>query len=177
MPSKFRLRHLDSKTALKVVENEDSLFLQRFMHLNRREYENKAYNKYEPFLATIKKAEFLTSRDASNHVIHMEFKLPDGYSYSTGDVMCIYCPNPNYLVKRLLDRIKVTPDQVINVEPVTLGIKHPLPHIPAPASVANIFQFCVDIRAIPRKGLLTALARHCSDEHDSLALEQLAASS
>ena len=161
---------------MEISSKEDKLFLQRFQHIDSLHKSFQAYNKHDPFLATIKSAKFLTSRSASNHVIHMEFQLPQ-LSYATGDVMGIYCPNPDYLVNQLLDRLKLKRNQVIKIDPISTNVaQQPLPHIPSPASIGNIFQFCVDIRAIPRKGLLTVLAAHCRNDYDRKAMEQLAAS-
>ena len=47
---------MDTKSSMEISSKEDKLFLQRFQHIDSLHKSFQAYNKHDPFLATIKSA-------------------------------------------------------------------------------------------------------------------------
>ena len=165
--SKFRMTYLDNDTSKAVIEKENRMLSLRF-----KTQKNSVYDSV--FFGTIINAKFLTTTKASNHVIHVEIKLPNQYQYKTGDVLCIYAPNPEYLVNRLLRRLKLNGKSVIKIHPISVMLTSKvLPHIPNESSVYNIFRYCIDIRAIPNKFLVKQLSSYCEDENDRESMLEL----
>ena len=92
-----------------------------------------------------------------------------------GDVLCIYCCNNVDLVSLLLKRLKIDGSKVISIENISkASTERLLPHIASPASIFKIFQYCIDIRAIPKPGLVKGLSHYCSNLMEEQEMLRLA---
>jgi sulfite reductase (NADPH) flavoprotein alpha-component len=68
-----------------------------------------------PLPITLSQSHLLTSSDASDPVLHLEFALPThGFDYEPGDSLGIYAPNPASLITLLLKHNRLDPNEVIS---------------------------------------------------------------
>eukprot|EP00488_Nonionellina_sp_1-RS-2012_P004340 TRINITY_DN9746_c0_g1_i1.p1 TRINITY_DN9746_c0_g1~~TRINITY_DN9746_c0_g1_i1.p1 ORF type:complete len:109 (-),score=18.30 TRINITY_DN9746_c0_g1_i1:110-436(-) len=90
----------------------------------------KAYDSCSSLLVDLVSAKYLTKQKGFI-VIQLTLLLPRGFSYEIGDVLCIYAPNPEFMVNALLHRLKLNGSDVIKISSINETIStNPLHHIP-----------------------------------------------
>jgi len=142
----------------------------------------RAYDRQNQFLAELVAARYETAFATHGYtdsiVVTCTFRLPHGYTYNVGDVLCVYAPNPDWMVQRLLRRLKLCGDDVIKVSTIhERSTTNPVPHIPFRREITlyDVFRFCVDIRSIPKSKLfLQTLSTFCRLDCDQMNLLNLA---
>eukprot|EP01084_Bolivina_argentea_P048709 89714_1 len=139
----------------------------------------KAYDASNQFLVELTAAKYLTSfaEYKDSIVIQVTLRLPHGYSYEIGDILCMYPPNPEFMVQSLLKRLKLNGNDVIKITAINELIStNPVPHIPFKKAITiyDIFRFCIDIRSIPKSKLfIKSLATFCAAKADKIKLLEL----
>ncbi|XP_039079252.1 methionine synthase reductase isoform X2 [Hyaena hyaena] len=120
------------------------------------------------FQVPISKAIQLTTNDAIKTTLLVELDISKtDFSYQPGDAFNVICPNSDTEVQNLLQSLQLTDRREHRV---VLGIKADtkkkgaaIPqHIPEGRSLQFILTWCLEIRAVPKKALLRALAEHAS---------------
>ena len=196
----------------------------------------KGYTPDAPFFASLSTARYLTTplcHQQGRRVVHAELSLPwegkDAVLYTPGDSIGVYTVNDRNVVLRLVERLGLQLDDVVEVkmrelpqaeaekekpvaadqsgvlrrikavagvhpaapDPVSrfASSSTPLPqpplpfssspapvlaHISTPCSVGDVFTYCVDVTAQPKKALLRMLAEYCHSAEDKTRLYQLA---
>ncbi|XP_075396932.1 methionine synthase reductase [Tenrec ecaudatus] len=127
----------------------------------------------------ITRAVQLTSNDAVKTALLLELDISKtAFSYQPGDAFFVICPNRDAEVQDLLQRLQLTAQ---SEHRVLLGIRADtrkkgavLPqHIPRSCSLRSILTWCLEIRAIPKKAFLRALADCTSDGAEKRRLQEL----
>uniref|UniRef100_A0A7S0RB52 Methionine synthase reductase n=1 Tax=Chlamydomonas leiostraca TaxID=1034604 RepID=A0A7S0RB52_9CHLO len=120
------------------------------------------YSAEAPYWSTVSDARYETAFWSDRKVLHLQLDLGNsGMRYEAGDAIGVLPCNSHDLVVNTLKQLKLSPDTVVHVKPLEGGTS-PVPHIPAAATLAFIFERCVDITgAASRKSVLRMLAEHC----------------
>ncbi|XP_053449048.1 methionine synthase reductase isoform X2 [Nycticebus coucang] len=100
------------------------------------------------------------------------------FSYQPGDAFSVICPNSDSEVQTLLHRLQLADRRecrvLLKVKADTKKQGAVLPrHIPEGCSLQFIFTWCLEIRAIPKKAFLRALADYTSDGAEKRRLQEL----
>lgn len=140
----------------------------------------KAYDHNNQFLIELISAKYETSFNNNYYetiIINLTFRLPNGYSYNIGDVLCIYPPNPCWIINKLLNRLNLNGNDIIKINTINeISSTNPLQHIPFKKEITiyDIFRFCIDIRTIPKSKLfIKLLSTFCKNDNDKLKLLNL----
>jgi len=145
------------------------------------------YTAETPSIAEISAARVLTTKKShanGRQVLHIEFSLPVGgqhsVSFEPGDCIGLFPTNDPQLVTNLLQRLGLAgfDDTLVRVVSTdqTNGTSSNTPallHIPSPLPLRELFEYCVDITSLPRKGLLRNMADYCEDPLDAAKLMAL----
>ncbi|KAB5590413.1 Cytochrome P450 family protein [Ceratobasidium theobromae] len=102
---------------------------------------------------------------------HIEFELPEGMSYQTGNYLAILPTNPPEYVRRVLARFKVSPEQQAifsAIRPTTLPIGKPV-------NISDILYGFVEIGQSITKRNISTLLDHAKDPSTRADLEVLLA--
>lgn len=86
-----------------------------------------AYNKQNPFRASLAVNQKITSRDAEKDVRHLEIDLTgSGLSYQAGDALGVWFENDPQLVEELLQAVGLTGDEQVNLNNAPIGLREAL---------------------------------------------------
>ncbi|XP_024906270.1 methionine synthase reductase, partial [Pteropus alecto] len=134
------------------------------------------------FQVPISKAVQLTTNDAikTTFLVELDISKTD-FSYQPGDAFNIICPNSDSEVQSLLQRLQLTDQRehhvLLKIKADTKKRGAALPqHIPEKCSLQFILTWCLEIRAIPKKALLRALADCAGDAAERRRLQELSSS-
>ncbi|XP_011369713.2 methionine synthase reductase isoform X2 [Pteropus vampyrus] len=134
------------------------------------------------FQVPISKAVQLTTNDAikTTFLVELDISKTD-FSYQPGDAFNIICPNSDSEVQSLLHRLQLTDQRehhvLLKIKADTKKRGAALPqHIPEKCSLQFILTWCLEIRAIPKKALLRALADCAGDTAERRRLQELSSS-
>lgn len=111
--------------------------------------------------------------------MEMTFEVKDeGFAYEPGDAFGFVCPNRPDEIDFVLQRLNLSgvADHAIHlgIEQGTAAKQPALPkHIPPGCTVRQFFTHCCDLRGIPKKGFLYALAGFTSERMERRRLEEL----
>ncbi|XP_014923535.3 methionine synthase reductase isoform X2 [Acinonyx jubatus] len=120
------------------------------------------------FQVPISKAVQLTTNDAIKTTLLVELDISKtDFSYQPGDAFNVICPNSDSEVQHLLQRLRLTDRRehcvVLKIKGDTKKKGAALPqHIPEGRSLQFILTWCLEIRAVPKKAMLRALAEHAA---------------
>ncbi|XP_016042531.2 methionine synthase reductase isoform X2 [Erinaceus europaeus] len=131
------------------------------------------------FQVPISKAIQMTRDDAVKTTLLLELDISEtDFSYEPGDTFDVLCPNSSSEVQHLLRRLQLA-DQgghrvflALMADTKKKGAALP-PHIPEGRSLRFLLTWCLEIRAIPKKVLLRALAEHASLGPERRRLQEL----
>lgn len=92
--------------------------------------------------------------DNTNHQMNMyQIKLPKGFSYSTGDVLCILPENPPEIVTKTINALKLNENQVFTV----ISNDHTIESlIPEKVTVKQLFTQYLDLMGPPPRSIVRA---------------------
>lgn len=90
----------------------------------------------------------------TNHQMTMyHIKLPHGYNYSTGDLLGILPENSPELITKVIEALKLDPNQVYTLISNDLTIET---FVPEKLSVKQLFIQCLDLTGPPNRSILRA---------------------
>ena len=181
--TKFRITKCIQSTNIKPASSRYELFQFGGDSNVNHTKSFKAYDANNQFLVELASAKYQTAFDRSYRdsiVVHLTLRLPHGYTYEVGDVLCIYPPNPHWIVGPLLDRLGFRGTDIIRMSALSEIIStNPLPHIPFKREITiyDVFRYCIDVRTIPKSKLfIKALSTFCSDDADKIKLLNVSSS-
>uniref|UniRef100_A0A8D0MUS1 Methionine synthase reductase n=1 Tax=Sus scrofa TaxID=9823 RepID=A0A8D0MUS1_PIG len=131
------------------------------------------------FHVPISKAVQLTTNDAVKTTLLIELDISKtDFSYQPGDAFSVICPNSDSEVERLLQRLQLADRRehrvFLKIKADTKKKGAALPqHVPEGRSLQFLFTWCLEIRAVPKKAFLRALAEHSSDGAERRRLQEL----
>uniref|UniRef100_H0WHQ5 Methionine synthase reductase n=1 Tax=Otolemur garnettii TaxID=30611 RepID=H0WHQ5_OTOGA len=131
------------------------------------------------FQVPVSKAVQLTTNDALKTTLLVELDVSKtDFSYQPGDAFNVICPNSDSEVQSLLHRLQLADRResrvLLRMKADTRKKGAVLPrHIPEGCSLQFIFTWCLEIRAIPKKAFLRALADYTSDSAEKRRLQEL----
>eukprot|EP01133_Synstelium_polycarpum_P005876 gene5876-6796_t len=133
-------------------------------------------------VATILKARYLSTPDAGDdtqmikRIIEISLDLGKEVTYKPGDYVSVFSPNPRDVVDRLIDRLALTHDTIIEIKMAADASSALLPHLQRAnhRSVGNLFTHELDICGIPSKRLIRALADLATSEAEKSILAHAA---
>ncbi|KAM5259890.1 methionine synthase reductase isoform 1-T2 [Hipposideros larvatus] len=131
------------------------------------------------FQVLISKAVRLTTNDAVKTTLLVELDISETeFTYEPGDAFNVICPNSESEVQSLLQRLQLTDQRehrvLVSIKADTKKKGASLPqHIPEKCSLQFILTWCLEIRAIPKKAFLRALADYTSDGAERRRLQEL----
>ncbi|KFQ26174.1 Methionine synthase reductase, partial [Merops nubicus] len=131
------------------------------------------------FEAPVTKAVQLTREDAIKTALLLELDIAETvFDYQPGDAFYIICPNNSNEVEELLHILGLSEkgDYFVSVkikqDTKKKGAAYPR-HIPERSTLRFILTWCLEIRAIPKKAFLRALAECTSDAGEKRRLQEL----
>ncbi|XP_041904860.1 methionine synthase reductase isoform X1 [Corvus kubaryi] len=131
------------------------------------------------FEVPVTKAVQLTREDAIKTALLLELDIADtAFEYQPGDAFCVICPNNGSEVEELLHILGLSEkgDNLVCVK-VKQGTKKKgasrPQHIPERSTLKFILNWCLEIRAIPKKAFLRALVECTSDASEKRRLQEL----
>ncbi|NWY17656.1 MTRR reductase, partial [Aphelocoma coerulescens] len=131
------------------------------------------------FEVPVTKAVQLTREDAIKTALLLELDIADtAFEYQPGDAFCVICPNNGNEVEELLHILGLSEkaDNLVCVK-VKQGTKKKgasrPQHIPERSTLKFILNWCLEIRAIPKKAFLRALVECTSDASEKRRLQEL----
>lgn len=134
------------------------------------------YNAESPFLARVKSARLLTNSNKDvgswgddRKVIHMEIDISGSkMEYHPGDSIGICCPNPEYVVNLVLDRLRLShPCENLSLESVvatTGGVE---------ISLRDALYYKFDLTSVPKKLTVLKLQQYCKDEKEACLIRHI----
>uniref|UniRef100_A0A8D1CMC9 Methionine synthase reductase n=1 Tax=Sus scrofa TaxID=9823 RepID=A0A8D1CMC9_PIG len=131
------------------------------------------------FHVPVSKAVQLTTNDAVKTTLLIELDISQtDFSYQPGDAFSVICPNSDSEVERLLQRLQLADRRehrvFLKIKADTKKKGAALPqHVPEGRSLQFLFTWCLEIRAVPKKAFLRALAEHSSDGAERRRLQEL----
>ncbi|XP_058536170.1 methionine synthase reductase isoform X3 [Ochotona princeps] len=131
------------------------------------------------FLVPISKAVQLTRSDAVKTTLLLELDISKtDFSYQPGDAFSVICPNNDLEVQNLLERLELADKRehrvLLNVKTDTKKKGAALPqHVPERCSLHFLFTWCLEIRAVPKKACLRALADYTRNSAEKRRLQEL----
>ncbi|XP_047624945.1 methionine synthase reductase isoform X4 [Phacochoerus africanus] len=131
------------------------------------------------FHVPVSKAIQLTTNDAVKTTLLIELDISKtDFSYQPGDAFSVICPNSDSEVERLLQRLQLADRRehrvFLKIKADTKKKGAALPqHVPEGRSLQFLFTWCLEIRAVPKKAFLRALAEHSSNGAERRRLQEL----
>nr|XP_020022081.1 methionine synthase reductase isoform X2 [Castor canadensis] len=131
------------------------------------------------FQVPVSKAVQLTTNDAIKTTLLLELDISEtSFSYQPGDAFSVLCPNSDFEVQSLLQRLQLADKQehlvLVKIKAHTKKKGAALPqHIPERCSLRFILTWCLEIRAVPKKAFLRALVECTSDGAEKRRLQEL----
>uniref|UniRef100_A0A673T2G6 Methionine synthase reductase n=2 Tax=Suricata suricatta TaxID=37032 RepID=A0A673T2G6_SURSU len=145
--------------------------------LGREESQASVTSADPVFQVPISKAVQLTTNDAVKTTLLVELDISKtDFSYQPGDAFNVICPNSDTEVQNLLQRLQLTDRRehcvVLGIKADTKKKGAALPqHVPEGRSLRFLLTWCLEIRAVPKKALLRALAEHAAGPDQRRLLE------
>ncbi|KAM3910089.1 methionine synthase reductase-like isoform 1-T2 [Leptodactylus fuscus] len=137
------------------------------------------YPEKEIFTVPIRQAKTLTTQDAVKTTLMLELDISDTtIDFQPGDSFAVLCPNPPGEVADLLNKLGLSDKKdgqvCLSVKPQakkrgTLATDY----IPEKCSLLYLLTWCLEIRALPKKAFLRALAEQTSDVAERRRLQEL----
>lgn len=131
------------------------------------------------FQVPISKAIRLTTNDAVKSTLLLELDISKiEFSHQPGDSFNVTCPNSDREVEELLQRLQLADKRahrvILKIKTDTKKKGAALPaHVPEGRSLQFILTWCLEIRAVPKKAFLRALAEHTSSATEKRRLQEL----
>ncbi|XP_046286272.1 methionine synthase reductase isoform X2 [Marmota monax] len=131
------------------------------------------------FQVPISKAIQLTTNDAIKTTLLLELDISKTeFSYQPGDAFSVICPNSDLEVQNLLHRLQLTDKREhcvhLKIRADTRKKGAALPqHVPERCSLQFLLTWCLEIRAVPKKAFLRALADCTRDSAEKRRLQEL----
>ncbi|KAM4876053.1 methionine synthase reductase isoform 2-T2 [Thomomys bottae] len=131
------------------------------------------------FQVPISKAVQLTANDAIKTTLLLELDISKtGFSYQPGDAFNVICPNSESEVQSLLQRLQLADQQehrvFLEIKADTKKKGAVLPqHVPEGYSLQFILTWCLEIRSVPKKAFVRALADCTGDGAEKRRLQEL----
>nr|XP_004670696.2 methionine synthase reductase isoform X2 [Jaculus jaculus] len=131
------------------------------------------------FRVPISKAAQLTSDEAVKTTLLLELDISKTeFSYQPGDSFNVVCPNNGSEVDDLLRRLRLTDQRehrvLVKVKADSKKKGAALPqHVPEKCSLQFLLTWCLEIRAVPKKALVRALAACASSAAEKRRLQEL----
>ncbi|KAM5169592.1 methionine synthase reductase isoform 1-T2 [Callospermophilus lateralis] len=131
------------------------------------------------FQVPISKAIQLTTNDAIKTTLLLELDISKTeFSYQPGDAFSVICPNSDSEVQNLLHRLQLTDKRehcvLLKIKADTRKKGAALPqHVPERCSLQFLLTWCLEIRAVPKKAFLRALADCTRDSAEKRRLQEL----
>ncbi|CAN7945350.1 unnamed protein product, partial [Ixodes hexagonus] len=125
--------------------------------------------------ATLTSARLLTSSDAVRETWELTFQLPSKVKieFKPGDSFGFPCPNRDSDVEDLMTKIEFS-GETCRVSLLPGKPSKGFEHLPKKScDLKWMLQTCCDLRAVPKKAFLRALADHALDENDRRRLLEL----
>ncbi|KAI0694739.1 bifunctional P-450/NADPH-P450 reductase [Earliella scabrosa] len=122
-------------------------------------------------LGVVTENRVLTSSVSARPTRHIEFELPEGMTYRTGDYLAILPVNPDRLVRRAIARLGLSVEHEIELNstaPTSLPVKKPI-------SVYNLLSGYVELQQPATTRDLAILLKAKSSTQTAKALQHLAA--
>ncbi|XP_067866229.1 methionine synthase reductase isoform X2 [Heterodontus francisci] len=147
-------------------------------HISQQECFSLAPN-FTVFQVPVTKAISLTREDAVKTALFMELDISKtSMTYEPGDAFSIICPNSRSEVEELIQRLGLADKRdhavEISIRPNNKKKGAHLPdHIPKKSTLQFILTWCLEIRAVPKKACLRALAEYTTDHCEKRRLQEL----
>ncbi|XP_031216189.1 methionine synthase reductase [Mastomys coucha] len=131
------------------------------------------------FQVPISKAVQLTTNDAIKTTLLLELDISKiEFSHQPGDAFNVICPNSDSEVENLLQRLQLADKRdhhvILKIKTDTKKKGAALPqHVPEGSSLQFILTWCLEIRAVPKKAFLRALADYTSSATEKRRLQEL----
>ncbi|XP_052015742.1 methionine synthase reductase [Apodemus sylvaticus] len=131
------------------------------------------------FQVPISKAVQLTTNDAIKTTLLLELDISKiEFPHQPGDSFNVICPNSGAEVENLLQRLQLTDKRahrvILKIKTDTKKKGAALPqHVPEGSSLQFILTWCLEIRAVPKKAFVRALADHTSSAAEKRRLQEL----
>lgn len=131
------------------------------------------------FQVPISKAVQLTTNDAIKTTLLLELDISKiEFPHQPGDSFNVICPNSGAEVESLLQRLQLAHKRAhrvsLKIKPDTKKKGAALPqHVPEGSSLQFILTWCLEIRAVPKKAFVRALADHTSSAAEKRRLQEL----
>ncbi|XP_059132576.1 methionine synthase reductase [Peromyscus eremicus] len=131
------------------------------------------------FQVPISKAVQLTTDDAIKTALLLELDISKiEFSHQPGDSFNVICPNSDAEVETLLQRLQLADKRahrvVLKIKTDTKKKGAAVPqHVPEGSSLQFILTWCLEIRAVPKKAFLRALADCTSSAAEKRRLQEL----
>uniref|UniRef100_A0A7S2S3E2 Methionine synthase reductase n=1 Tax=Mucochytrium quahogii TaxID=96639 RepID=A0A7S2S3E2_9STRA len=135
-----------------------------------------------PINAEIVKAEYMTTPDAVKQVMRLDLKLTQKDTFEIlpkwqpGDAVGVICPNPDILVSKVLTRLRLDPNTLIDARLQTGGSDASkssqtserllFPNLDPVMTLKQVFTWGVDLSSVPRKTFLRMLGDNSKDRLD-----------
>lgn len=131
------------------------------------------------FQVPISKAVQLTTNDAIKTALLLELDISKiEFSHQPGDSFNVICPNSDAEVETLLQRLQLADKRahrvILKIKTDTKKKGAAVPqHVPEGASLQFILTWCLEIRAVPKKAFLRALADWSGSAAEKRRLQEL----
>ncbi|XP_048224356.1 methionine synthase reductase [Perognathus longimembris pacificus] len=131
------------------------------------------------FQVPVSKATQLTADDAVKTTLLLELDIAKtGFSYQPGDAFNVICPNSDSEVRSLLRRLRLADQRehrvFLEIKADTKKKGAVLPqHVPEGCSLQFLLTWCLEIRSVPKKAFVRALAEHARDGAEKRRLQEL----
>ncbi|XP_043545917.1 methionine synthase reductase isoform X2 [Chiloscyllium plagiosum] len=131
------------------------------------------------FQVPVTKAISLTREDAVKTALFLELDISKtSMMYEPGDAFSVICPNNKSEVEELIQRLGLAnkKDHVVEISIIPNNKKkgaHLPEYIPKKSTLQFILTWCLEIRSVPKKACLRALAEHTSDSFEKRRLQEL----
>ena len=113
---------------------------------------------------------YLTNSSAEKQVLAINLRIPEtsSFSYTPGDAIAVYAPNPPEVVQVVLDRMKRSSDELLNVD--EKGEKKTDAFFPDPISIRTALTEKVDLMHPPSQRSIRTLAEYTTNSTEKAAL-------
>ncbi|XP_048379347.1 methionine synthase reductase isoform X3 [Stegostoma tigrinum] len=171
-----------SETALNIpslpVEYLNVEFQKSTVQVCEQEYFSLAPN-VALFQVPVTKAISLTREDAVKTALFLELDISKtSMTYEPGDAFSVICPNSKSEVEELIQRLGLAnkKDHVVEISIIPNNKKkgaHLPEYMPKRSTLQFILTWCLEIRSVPKKACLRALAEYTSDSSEKRRLQEL----
>ncbi|XP_078394858.1 methionine synthase reductase isoform X1 [Cetorhinus maximus] len=171
-----------SETALNIptlpVEYLNMEFQEGTEQVSQQEFFSLAPN-FTVFQVPVTKAISLTREDAVKTALFLELDISKtSMTYEPGDAFSVICPNSRSEVEELIWRLGLADkrDRVVEISMRPNNKKkgaHLPEHVPKQSTLQFILTWCLEIRSVPKKACLRALAEYTSDSCEKRRLQEL----